>query len=192
MASKNEITEAVDAIRQISDAGLLLFHCVSSYPAPTEDSNLQNMLWLKKSFSVEIGLSDHTVTNHACFGAVALGASILERHFTDSMQRKGPDIVCSMDPTALEELIRGSEIIYNQRDGNKSAVIEEAVTINFAFASVVSIAPIKKGEKFSEQNIWVKRPGTGEYLAKDYESLLGRCACNDINENVQIAKIDVE
>ena len=191
----NDIKSIEPAVNIMRNEGIdfALLHTTNLYPTPNNLVRLNAMSELAKAFpDAIIGLSDHTVTNHACFGAVALGASILERHFTDSMQRKGPDIVCSMDPTALEELIRGSEIIYNQRDGNKSAVIEEAVTINFAFASVVSIAPIKKGEKFSEQNIWVKRPGTGEYLAKDYESLLGRCACNDINENVQIAKIDVE
>lgn len=170
-----------------------LLHTTNLYPTPNNLVRLNAMSELAEAFpDAIVGLSDHTVTNHACYGAVALGASILERHFTDSMDRTGPDIICSMDPAALEELISGSEIIYNQRSGAKSAVSEESVTIDFAFASVVSISSIKKGEQFTEQNIWVKRPGTGDYLAKDYESLIGKFACNDINENVQIARKDVK
>ena len=109
-----------------------------------------------------IGLSDHTVSNHACFGAVALGASILERHFTDSMKREGPDIINSMDPQAAQDLIHGANTIFEQRGGSKGPVDEEMPTIKFAFASVVSIKNIKKGEAFTKDNLWVKRPGTGE------------------------------
>ena len=95
-----------------------------------------------------IGLSDHTTSNLACFGAVALGASILERHFTDSMKRPGPDIVNSMDPKALSELINGCSELQKMRGGKKEAVEEEQVTIDFAFATVVTIKPIKQQNMF--------------------------------------------
>ena len=127
-----------------------------------------------------IGLSDHTISNLACFGAVALGASILERHFTDSMDRDGPDIINSMDPEALSELIIGSIELAKMRGGKKEAAEEERVTIDFAFATVVSIKNIKKGSLLTKENVWVKRPGTGEILAEDYQKVLGMHASVDI------------
>ena len=158
-----------------------LLHCTNVYPTPPELVRLGALDDLKSSFpNAVIGLSDHTISNHACFGAVALGASILERHFTDRMDREGPDIVCSMDPESCSELITGSLIIFKERGGHKGPVEEEQPTIDFAFSTVVSIAPISKGEKLSKENIWVKRPGTGKILAKDFKSLLGKKAKNDI------------
>ena len=130
--------------------------------------------------NIVYGLSDHTISNHACFGAVALGASILERHFTDSMQRSGPDIVCSMDPIAASELLEGVSILFDQRGGKKGALKEEQATIDFAFSTIVTIAPIKKGDLFTKDNIWVKRPGTGEILAEHFNDLLGKRASDDI------------
>jgi len=140
---------------------------------------------LQKEFpNAVVGLSDHTTSNLACFGAVALGASILERHFTDSMDRAGPDIVNSMDPAALKELIDGSIELAKMRGGRKEAAKEEQVTIDFAFATVVSIANIKKGETLTEENIWVKRPGTGGIAAESYNDILGKIA----NKNIEIDK----
>ncbi len=138
-----------------------------------------------------VGLSDHTCSNYACLGAVALGASLLERHFTDSMDRKGPDIVCSMDPKALKDLIQGSLEIYKARGGSKGSIKAEAPTMAFAFASVVTIGEIKEGEKFSEENIWVKRPGTGDFLAIDYDNILGKTAKSNIPKGCQLKKSDV-
>ncbi len=93
-----------------------------------------------------LDLSDNTLNNNACLGAVALGASILERHFTDTMQRTGPDIVCSMDEQATKELIVDSaKKSGKMRGGTKKPAEEEQVTIDFAFATVCTIAPIKKG-----------------------------------------------
>ena len=126
---------------------------------------------LHKAFPDKVfGLSDHTLNNNACLGAVALGASILERHFTDHMKRTGPDIICSMDEKACKELIISSAEIALMRGGKKEATLEEKVTIDFAFATVCTIKEIKKGEVFSKENIWVKRPGTGEILADKYEN----------------------
>ena len=135
---------------------------------------------MKKFPDVVIGLSDHTTSNLACFGAVALGASILERHFTDKMDRPGPDIINSMDPLSLKELIIGSEEIAKMRGGRKEAAKEEKITMDFAFATVVSIKKINKGDKFSNENIWVKRPGTGQIPAEDFDDIIGKEAKNDI------------
>jgi N-acetylneuraminate synthase len=99
------------------------------------------------------------------------------------MERPGPDIINSMDPVALRELILGSETISKMRGGTKKAADEEQVTIDFAFATVVSIKDIKRGELFSKDNIWVKRPGTGEIMAESYNGLLGKTALIDIEHD---------
>ena len=169
-----------------------LLHCTNIYPTPPEMVRLGAMQELMQEFpNAVVGLSDHTCSNYACLGAVALGASLLERHFTDSMDRKGPDIVCSMDPKALKDLIQGSLEIYKARGGSKRSIKAEAPTMAFAFASVVTIDEIKEGEKFSEENIWVKRPGTGDFLAIDYDNILGKTAKSNIPKGCQLKKSDV-
>ena len=169
-----------------------LLHCTNIYPTPPEMVRLGAMQELMQEFpNAVVGLSDHTCSNYACLGAVALGASLLERHFTDSMDRKGPDIVCSMDPKALKDLIQGSLEIYKARGGSKGSIKAEAPTMAFAFASVVTIDEIKEGEKFSEENIWVKRPGTGDFLAIDYDNILGKTAKSNIPKGCQLKKADV-
>ena len=188
MNNLKTITPSVEILR---DAGIpfALLHTTNVYPTAPELVRLGAMSELGSHFpDAVIGLSDHTCSNHACFGAVALGASILERHFTDSMDREGPDIICSMDPSALEELIEGSSNIYKALGGSKDSVKEELPTIAFAFASVVTIKEIKKGEILSEQNIWVKRPGTGELLADKFEETIGRTAKIDIPKGVQLKR----
>ncbi len=169
-----------------------LLHTTNIYPTPPHLVRLGAMVELKNNFpKAIIGLSDHTTDNYACLGAVALGASILERHFTDSMDRKGPDIINSMDPSSAKELVEGSKIIALERGGKKGIVDEEKNVINFAYASVVSIKNIQKGEKFSKENIWVKRPGTGPFFAKDYEKLIGLTALKDISKDKHIQKEDI-
>jgi N-acetylneuraminate synthase len=139
-----------------------------------------------------VGLSDHTTSNHACFGAVALGASILERHFTDSMDREGPDIINSMALKACSELIEGSKIIKQERGGQKGPVEEEKPTIDFAYASVVTIKEIMKGEIFSKDNLWVKRPGTGPLYARDFVNIIGKRACDNIKNDHHLKPEEIE
>lgn len=159
-----------------------LLHTTNLYPTDPKLVRLGAITELKKEFpNAVVGLSDHTTSNHACWGAVALGASILERHFTDTMDRKGPDIPCSMDPMALSELIEGANLLQQMRGGSKRELLkEEQVTRDFAYATVVAIKDIEKGEKFTEDNIWVKRPGVGEIHAKDYENILDKEAAEDV------------
>lgn len=160
---------------------IALLHTTNLYPTPIHLVRFGAMMQMHEAFPNKVfGLSDHTLNNNACLGAVALGASILERHFTDTMQRTGPDIVCSMDETACKELIKNSAEIALMRGGTKQPAKEEQVTIDFAFATVVTIRPIKKGEIFSKENIWVKRPGTGKILAEHFETILGKTASKDI------------
>jgi len=170
-----------------------LLHTTNLYPTPPHLVRLGAMQDLQREFpNAVVGLSDHTTSNLACFGATALGASILERHFTDSMDREGPDIVNSMDPTALMELIDGSNAIFKMRGGKKEMIAEEQITIDFAFATVVAIRPIRKGEEFTKDNIWVKRPATGEITAEDYSSLLGKVSLADIECDTHLEWKDVK
>jgi len=170
-----------------------LLHTTNLYPTPSHLVRLGAMTELKNAFpNAIIGLSDHTTSNLASFGAVALGASIIERHFTDSMERSGPDIVNSMDPIALKELIVGSKEIASMRGGKKIALPEEKVTIDFAFSTVVTIAAVRKGEIFTEKNIWVKRPGTGPIKAELYYEILGKKAKKDIQSDRHLSWEDIE
>ena len=169
-----------------------LLHTTNLYPTPNHLVRLGALQKIQEAFpAAVIGLSDHTLTNHACFGAVALGASILERHFTDSMDRPGPDIICSMDTKACGELIEGSAIIAQQRGGEKGPAKEEQVTIDFAFATVCTIKPITKGEQFTKENIWVKRPGKGGILAEEYNAVLGKFAATVIENDSQLNWVDI-
>lgn len=170
-----------------------LLHTTNLYPTPIHLVRFGAMTQMHNAFPDKVfGLSDHTLNNNACLGAVALGASILERHFTDNMQRIGPDIICSMDEKACAELIVSSNEIWQMRGGTKQPAKEEQVTIDFAFATVCSILDIKKGEKLTQQNIWVKRPGTGKILAEHFESLLGKKATRDIKNDEQLTFEDFE
>lgn len=164
-----------------------LLHTTNLYPTPIHLVRFGAMVQLHEAFPDKVfGLSDHTLNNNACLGAVALGASILERHFTDHMQRTGPDIVCSMDEQACRELIVSSAEIAQMRGGSKEPAKEEQVTIDFAFATVCTIADVKKGAIFTKENIWVKRPGTGKILAEHFDSILGKTATADIASDTQL------
>lgn len=170
-----------------------LLHTTNLYPTPPELVRLGAMQELQKEFpNAVIGLSDHTVNNNACLAAVALGASMLERHFTDRKDRTGPDIVCSMNPGELAELIKSSAEIAKMRGGKKEAAKEEQVTIDFAFSTVVTIKPISKGECLSKENVWVKRPGIGEIKAESYEDILGKIATKNIDEDEHLSWDDIE
>ncbi|PWA09944.1 N-acetylneuraminate synthase [Flavobacterium laiguense] len=172
---------------------VVLLHTTNLYPTPTHLVRLGAMTQMHEAFPDKVfGLSDHTLNNNACLGAVALGASILERHFTDRMQRTGPDIVCSMDEQTTKELITSSNEIWQMRGGVKAPTQEEQVTIDFAFATVCAIADIKKGEVFTKENIWVKRPGTGKILAEHFDVVLGKRATRDIVNDEQISWEDVD
>ncbi|WP_296314967.1 N-acetylneuraminate synthase family protein [Winogradskyella sp. UBA3174] len=172
---------------------LALLHTTNLYPTPSHLVRFGAMTELHNAFPDKVfGLSDHTLNNNACIGSVALGASVLERHFTDHMQRTGPDIVCSMDEAAAKELIIASKEVASMRGGTKEPAKEEQVTIDFAFATVCTIKDIEKGDVFTEENIWVKRPGTGEILAEHYNAVLGKVAKETIEKDKQVAWADIQ
>lgn len=192
MNTIESIKKAV-AIFDKHNVPVAILHTTNLYPTPSHLVRYGAMMEMHQAFPDKVfGLSDHTLNNNACLGAVALGASILERHFTDHMNRKGPDIICSMDEKVTKDLILSSIEIAQMRGGTKKPADEEQVTIDFAFATVCSIAAIKKGEKITKENIWVKRPGTGKILAEHFDSLIGKKAARDIANDEQLDFIDFE
>lgn len=192
MNSIESIQKAV-SIFDSKKVPVALLHTTNLYPTPPQLVRLGALKELHNAFPDKVfGLSDHTLNNNACMAATALGASILERHFTDDMKRQGPDIVCSMDEKACSELIRSSAEIALMRGGRKQPAAEEKVTMDFAFATVCTIQPVKKGEVFTKDNLWVKRPGSGEISAENYEEILGKRASRDIPEKRQLKAEDLE
>lgn len=187
----NSVGKAVEILRS-HNVPFALLHCTNIYPTPPELVRLGGINQLQEAFpDAVVGLSDHTVDNYSCMGAVAVGASILERHFTDNKKRPGPDIMCSMDPSELTELINASVVISKARGGSKTKLREEQVTIDFAYASIVSLCDIAEGEVLTAENIWVKRPGKGDFSAEQFEDLIGRVAACDIKHDSQLKHTDV-
>ncbi len=164
-----------------------LLHCTSMYPTPYEKVRLNSILEMQRHFPKSIvGLSDHSLGNYTCFGAVALGASILEKHFTSDKKWAGPDVPISIDPSDLKDLILGSRAIFEAKNGSKQILVDEKPTIDFAYASIVSIKDIKKGERLSMQNVWVKRPGINGIRAEFLSSVIGLKAKQNIKKDQQI------
>ena len=124
--------------------------------------------------------------------SIALGACVIEKHFTVSSEWPGPDIGFSMDSEELSELVSGCKAVYAALGGKKENIPEEQPIKDFAFASVVAIKEIKAGELFSTENIWVKKPGTGEIEAKDFNSVIGKTASTNIDIDQQITHKMIE
>jgi len=186
MNDLDSISIAVKILRK-AKVPFALLHCTSMYPTPYDKVRLAALRILSKNFpDAIIGLSDHSIGIYTCFAAIPLGASILEKHFTSDKNWKGPDISISIDPFELNELIIGSRAISQSLEGDKTILPEEKCTINFAYACVVSIRDITKGERLTYDNIWVKRPGTGEIRADQFENLLGKETTRDIPVNSQL------
>lgn len=185
------IEPAVEIFRK-SGVPFALMHCTSIYPTPYHQVRLGALSSIAKRFrDAVIGLSDHSIGNYTGFAAVALGARIVEKHFTSDKSWPGPDISISIDPVELKDLIIGSRAIHQAMGGTRDILAEEQPTIDFAYACVVSIKDIEKAEPLTMDNIWVKRPGTGEINAEHFESLLGKIAQRAIPKNTQLKWTDV-
>jgi sialic acid synthase SpsE len=185
------VAASVDVIRS-HGVPFALLHCTSLYPTPRSQVRLGAIAELREAFpDAVVGLSDHTLSNHVALGAVALGASILERHFTSDADWPGPDIEISMTPPELADLVQGSRWIHEARGGTKSVLEAEQPTIDFAYASVVTLTGVRAGERFDRSNLWVKRPGTGAILAAEYTAVVGRRAGRDLPADHQVDWDDV-
>lgn len=186
------IKRSVNAIRK-HGVPLALMHCTSMYPTPYASVRLGAVTQLIKTFpDIPIGLSDHSMNIWTCLGAVSLGASILEKHFTISRDWAGPDTGISIEPDELNDLIDGSQAIWEARGGSKTILPNEQPVIDFAYATVVTIAPVKVGDIFTKENVWVKRPGTGPILATQLDQVIGKVAVRSINAEQHIQPQDID
>jgi sialic acid synthase SpsE len=181
--------EKTVAIMERKNVPYALMHTTNLYPTKPNQVRLGAMTAIMERFpGIPVGLSDHTLNNNACIAAVALGAAVVERHFTDCKKRVGNDIVCSMNGEELAALLQAVEEVQLMRGGEKAALPEEQITIDFAFATVVTIADIKRGDTFTKNNVWVKRPGTGEILAEEFNTLIGKVATYDIANDTHVKR----
>jgi len=181
MSSLNEIE---DALKILKNAGTLnnnitILHANTMYPTPMSDVNLKAMQTIKNKFDIAVGYSDHTLGIEISIAAVALGASIIEKHFTLDKKLDGPDHKASLDPDELKSMvsaIRNIEQAYG--DGVKALTISEASNIGVARKSIVAKTKIRKGEIFSDKNLTTKRPGMGISPMK-WDSIIGKIALQD-------------
>lgn len=179
MASEEEISEALDAARSFGARDILLFHCISSYPAPIDQANLNMIPILKKKFNVEIGLSDHTLDNLAATLSVAKGAVAIEKHFILDKSFTGPDSSFSMDPNQLEELVKDTHMAWKSLG---SPHFERAKVENSSLVfrrSLYFVNDLKMGEIITENDIKRIRPGFG-LKPKFYEEIIGKKIAYDV------------
>ena len=181
--------ESVDRTQRIvAEAGVdhALLHCVNRYPTEPEWVRLGAITEMRSRYACPIGFSDHSVGSEIALASVALGACVLERHFTDSMDRVGPDIACSMDPAEMSWLIKKSQIVWLASGGSKAPHAEEKVTSDFAFASLVADEDIKAGELLTKSNVWARRPGSGMLVTTYYDVVDHFRAVRDIPKGSQL------
>ncbi len=187
MSDMVEIEELVNYVKKLKTP-FMLTHCTSAYPCPYDRVNLQLINKYNKLFDLPIGLSDHTKDNFSSYGAIALGAPLIEKHFTLDKKQIGPDHKSSIEPNMLKELVIGCEAIYLSNGNEKYIYPEEKEIISWARESVVSEIDILKDQEIKEEMIWVKRPGPGKdsIPAKRYKDVIGRIAKCNIPKNTQI------
>lgn len=191
----NDLASIAPAVQLLREARVpfALLHCTSLYPTPYDQVRLGALADLAAAFpDAVLGLSDHSLGIYTCLGAIPYGARILEKHFTSDKTWPGPDVPISLDPAELRELVTGSEAVFRALGGKKEILAAEKPTIDFAYASVVTIAPVAAGDLLTPENLWVKRPGTGEILAVDFDGLLGRRAARSLPADRQLGWDDVE
>jgi len=165
MADLSEIQDAIDVIvaSGFSKHKLTVLHCNTEYPTPYDDVNLKAMQTIRATFNVKVGYSDHTLGIEVPIAAVALGAAVIEKHFTLDKNMEGPDHKSSLEPHELREMVRQIRNIEQAISGTgiKEPSPSEKKNISIARKSIVAATRIKKGELLSESNLTVKRPGTG-------------------------------
>ena len=192
MALIEEIQESVDALKSVG-ATFALTHCISAYPTPYERVNLHNVPRYEQMFDVPVGLSDHSLGIYTCLGAVAVGASIIEKHFTLDKLQKGPDHAVSLEPYELGELVKGCKAVFLARGAEREIFPEEECIVAWARESVVSEVDIPAGATITEEMVWVKRPSPAPdaFPAKDLEKVIGSVAKVDIPADKQILQQEI-
>ena len=163
-----------------------LLECTNLYPSPPEIVSLQGIQELKQAFpKALVGFSDHSIGPHIALASVALGACIIERHFTDTRYRGGPDITCSMDPAELRLLVDRSVEIHRALMNPKQRTKQEEDVYKFARASVVADKDMTAGHIITDKDIWVRRPGSGEVPGYKYNDIIGKKLRLDVKKNHQ-------
>jgi len=191
MATMKEVEEAVNCIKKIGNKKIILLHCTTNYPCPLSEVNLRAMQTMMKKFpGVLVGYSDHTLGTQVPIMSAVLGARVIEKHFTLDRKMKGPDHKASMEPEelkAMTEKIRNVEVVLGLNI--KKPTQSELNMIKNIRKSLVSLCNIKKGERFTKENIGIKRPGDG-ILPKEFPVILGRKAKKNIKFDSLIKKND--
>ncbi len=190
MANLIEVKEAIECIKKTGNKKIIVLHCTTNYPCPFDEVNLKAMRTMIKELDVLVGYSDHTLGTQVPIMAVAIGACVIEKHFTLNKSMPGPDHKASLTPSELKDMvdkIRKAEIILGSaiKKPNQS----EAPMIKTVRKSLVALTDIKEGEKFDRQNIGIKRPGSG-LAPKMYFKILGKKAKRDIKTDNLISKKD--
>lgn len=186
MCDLQDVRAAVDALYNngLSKENLTLLHCNTEYPTPFEDVNLKAMDALRKEFGVVVGYSDHTKGIEVPIAAVALGASVIEKHFTLDRNMEGPDHKASLEPDELKAMVSAIRNIEKAVDGDGTKHVSESERKNITIArkSIVAACDIKAGETFTEQNLTVKRPGNGISPMR-WEEVIGTKAIRNFSED---------
>lgn len=189
MATMDDISSALQVFLDagISKDNITILHCNTEYPTPFEDVNLKAMLHIQKEFGTAIGYSDHTLGIEVPIAAVALGASVIEKHFSLDKTMEGPDHKASLEPHELKAMVSGIRNITMAISGSglKEPSNSERKNIEIARKSIVAAQPIKKGEVFSEANLTVKRPGNG-ISPMQWDQVIGKTAHKDFQVEEQI------
>jgi N,N'-diacetyllegionaminate synthase len=183
MSTLDEIKDALDILRENGTTDIIVLHCNTEYPTRVEDVNLRAMETIRKTFNVEVGYSDHTLGIEVPIAAVAMGAAVIEKHFTLSRNMEGPDHKASLEPHELREMVRVIRNIERALgDGIKKPSNSELKNVNIVRKSIVAKRYIKKGEVLTEENLTVKRPGDGISPMK-WDEVIGRVADKDYEED---------
>ena len=183
MCTLDEVREAIKVLKDFGTIDITLLHCTTEYPAPYDSVNLKAMLTLQKEFGFKVGYSDHTNGIEVPVAAVAIGASVIEKHFTLDKNMEGPDHKASLEPDELKlmvQSIRNVEVALG--DGKKQPSDAEKKNIAIARKSIVAACEIKKGEIFTEENLTAKRPGNG-ISPINWAEVLGKIAKRDFSED---------
>ena len=180
------------AILDAADIDYALLECTNLYPSPPEIVSLKGVSELQRAFpKAVVGFSDHSIGPEMALSAVALGASILERHFTDTRYREGPDISCSMDPSELRHLIDRSREIHTALHNEKKRTGPEEAVYRFARTSVVADRDLPEGHVITEDDIWGRRPGSGEIAGYDFDKVVGMRLTRAVTKNTQLRWADL-
>jgi len=189
MGTMEEVRTAVELLRA-AGVPFALMQCTSQYPTAYENVRLGVLSRYRELFDVPVGLSDHSLGNYVAFAAVALGACLIEKHFTVTRQWPGPDQACSIEPDELADLVRGVRAVEQALgDAKEPAEAEQQVRPLFR-ESVVTLKPLAKGQTITLDSVWIKRPGYGIPAARMSE-LIGRRAARDIEANTLLRWEDI-